>query len=66
MFAGDVGGLDAGPECDGRGVAGLLTTGRLRYDETIVDGLERAPEALTRILEGTNMGKMLVHLADPV
>ncbi len=47
-------------------LAGLLATGRLRYDETIVEGLENAPEALTRILEGTNMGKMLVHLADPV
>ena len=47
-------------------LGGLLATGRLRYDETVVDGLEKAPEALTRILEGTNVGKMLVHLADPV
>lgn len=47
-------------------LGGLLTTGRLRYDETVVDGLEKAPEAMTRILEGTNVGKVLVHLADPV
>ncbi|MGY1641885.1 zinc-binding dehydrogenase [Geodermatophilus sp. SYSU D00703] len=47
-------------------LSGLLATGQLRYDETIVDGLEKAPEALTRVLEGTNVGKMLVHLADPV
>ena len=47
-------------------LGGLLATGRLRYDETVVDGLEKAPEAVTRILEGTNVGKVLVHLADPV
>jgi NADPH-dependent curcumin reductase CurA len=46
-------------------LGGLLATGRLRYDETIVEGLEKAPEALTRILEGANVGKMLVHLANP-
>jgi NADPH-dependent curcumin reductase CurA len=47
-------------------LGGLLATGRLRYDETVVEGLEKAPEAMTRILEGTNVGKVLVHLADPV
>jgi NADPH-dependent curcumin reductase CurA len=47
-------------------LAGLLAVGALRYDETILDGLQRAPEALTRILDGTKVGKMLVHVSDPV
>jgi NADPH2:quinone reductase len=47
-------------------LGGLLATGRLRYDETVLEGLQQAPEAMTRILEGTHVGKMLVHLADPV
>jgi NADPH-dependent curcumin reductase CurA len=47
-------------------LAGLLAVGALRYDETILEGLERAPEAMTRILDGTKVGKMLVHVSDPV
>jgi NADPH-dependent curcumin reductase CurA len=47
-------------------LAGLLTIGALRYDETILDGLHRAPEAMTQVLDGTKVGKMLVHIADPV
>lgn len=38
--------------------------GRLRYREDIVDGLERAPEALIGLLRGRNLGKMLVRVAD--
>jgi NADPH-dependent curcumin reductase CurA len=47
-------------------LAGLLAIGRLRYDETILDGLRRAPEAMNQILDGTKIGKMLVHVSDPV
>ncbi len=47
-------------------LGGLLAVGALRYDETILDGLQRAPEAMTRILDGTKVGKMLVHVSDPV
>lgn len=36
--------------------------GRLRYREDVVDGLERAPEALLRVLRGENLGKQLVRL----
>jgi NADPH-dependent curcumin reductase CurA len=43
--------------------ARLLTDGRLRTAETIVDGLESAPEALIGVLRGANIGKMLVRLA---
>jgi NADPH-dependent curcumin reductase CurA len=43
-------------------VCGWLATGRLRYRETIVDGLERAPEALARMLAGDTIGKTLVRI----
>ncbi|MER5607915.1 NADP-dependent oxidoreductase [Micromonospora tulbaghiae] len=43
-------------------VAGWLREGRLSYDETIVDGIEQAPEAFLGLLRGENLGKMLVRL----
>ena len=46
-----------------RDVSGWLADGRLRYRETIVDGLERAPEALARTLAGDTIGKTLVRIA---
>jgi NADPH-dependent curcumin reductase CurA len=46
-------------------LAGLLAAGRLRYDETIVDGLESAPEALGRLFAGASAGKVLVRVAEP-
>ncbi len=40
--------------------------GRLKYREDIVDGLDRAPEALIGLLRGRNIGKMLVKVSsDP-
>lgn len=43
----------------GRGVA----TGRIKYRETIAQGLEAAPEAFIGMLQGRNFGKQLVKLA---
>ncbi|WP_371419151.1 hypothetical protein [Pseudarthrobacter sp. NamE5] len=43
-------------------MAGWLADGTVRYDETIVDGLENAPQAFTDLLDGANTGKMLVRL----
>jgi NADPH-dependent curcumin reductase CurA len=43
-------------------MAGWLADGTVRYDETIVDGLENAPAAFIDLLEGANTGKMLVRL----
>lgn len=40
-----------------------LRAGRIRYEQTIVDGLEHAPEALARLLRGDATGKMLVRIA---
>ncbi|MEZ5621188.1 MAG: NADP-dependent oxidoreductase [Burkholderiaceae bacterium] len=43
----------------GQGVAG----GRIRYRESIADGIASAPEAFLGLLEGRNFGKQLVKLA---
>ena len=45
-----------------REVTGFLRAGLLVHRETVVDGLERAPEALRTLLAGGNVGKMLVRL----
>ena len=39
-----------------------MADGSIRYRETIVDGIERAPEAFIGMLEGANVGKMLVRV----
>ncbi|MEU4567287.1 NADP-dependent oxidoreductase [Micromonospora sp. NPDC023956] len=45
-----------------REVSGWLREGRLHQDETVVDGIENAPEAFLALLRGENLGKMLVRL----
>ncbi|MFC4536865.1 NADP-dependent oxidoreductase [Sphaerisporangium dianthi] len=40
-----------------------LRESRLRVDETVVDGIENAPDAFLGMLRGENVGKMLVRLA---
>ena len=37
--------------------------GRLRYRETVAEGLEAAPAALVNMLSGGNVGKQVVRLA---
>jgi NADPH-dependent curcumin reductase CurA len=36
--------------------------GRLSHTETIVDGLDRAPDAFINLFHGGNTGKMIVRL----
>ena len=43
-------------------VAPLVADGTIAYRETIVDGIERAPEAFIGMLDGANVGKMLVRV----
>jgi NADPH-dependent curcumin reductase CurA len=43
-------------------MAGWLADGTVRYDETVVDGLENAPQAFMDLLDGAITGKMLVRL----
>jgi NADPH-dependent curcumin reductase CurA len=45
-------------------LSGLLSSGRLRYDETIVDGFENALDALGQLFTGANTGKLLVKVAE--
>jgi NADPH-dependent curcumin reductase CurA len=47
-------------------VSGWIRSGELSYRETVVDGLERAPEAFIGLLDGRHLGKLLVRCApDP-
>jgi NADPH-dependent curcumin reductase CurA len=39
-----------------------IRDGRLRFRETIVDGLERMPDALLGLYRGDNLGKMVVRV----
>ena len=43
-------------------LAGQVASGRIRYRETINEGLERAPAAFVDLLNGRNFGKQLVKL----
>jgi NADPH-dependent curcumin reductase CurA len=36
--------------------------GRIRFRETVVDGLEHMPEAFIGLLRGDNVGKMVVRV----
>src|SRR3546814_19223679 len=46
-----------------RDVAAWTADGSLRYRADIVDGLDRAPEALLRLLEGSDFGQLSVRVA---
>tara|TARA_B100000700_G_scaffold115597_1_gene129981 strand:+ start:11309 stop:12307 length:999 start_codon:yes stop_codon:yes gene_type:complete len=39
-----------------------VANGQIDYEETIEEGLERAPDAFLKLFEGANQGKMLVKL----
>ena len=43
-------------------LAGHLAQGRLKYRESVVQGLENAPRGLIDLLQGRNFGKQLVKL----
>jgi hypothetical protein len=43
-------------------VGGWLREGKLSFSETVVDGLQNAPEALLGLLRGENTGKMVVRI----
>jgi hypothetical protein len=46
-----------------RDMAGWIAEGRVKYKEDIVEGLEKAPEALIGLLEGRNFGKLIVQVS---
>jgi NADPH-dependent curcumin reductase CurA len=43
-------------------VGGWLREGKLAHSETVVDGLDHAPDAFIDLLRGGNTGKMIVRL----
>lgn len=46
-----------------RDLAGWVRDGKIKAEETIVDGLTSAPEALNMLFDGANVGKLLVRVA---
>jgi NADPH-dependent curcumin reductase len=44
-------------------VAPLVKSGRLKFKEDIVDGLDNAPSAFIGLLEGRNFGKLMIRVA---
>ncbi|RWB10118.1 MAG: NADP-dependent oxidoreductase [Mesorhizobium sp.] len=47
-----------------REMAEWIASGRVRYREDIVDGIENAPQAFLGLLEGRNFGKLIVRIAE--
>ena len=45
-------------------MAKLAAEGKLKAEETVVDGFERLPEALNMLFAGENRGKLVVHIAE--
>jgi NADPH-dependent curcumin reductase CurA len=54
------------PDLYGRAIQQLarwVAQGRLKYHETVAEGIEQAPKAFIGMLKGANLGKQLVKLA---
>jgi len=61
FVASDFGHLNAAFVAD---MTSWLKTGRVKYQETILDGFERAPEGLIGLFMGANTGKMLIRISN--
>ena len=46
-----------------KALGGYLAQGKLKYRESVVEGIENAPKGLIALLKGGNFGKQLVKLA---
>ena len=44
-------------------ISGWIRSGDLKYHETVMHGIDRAPEAFIGLFAGANDGKMLVQVA---
>ena len=45
-------------------LATWIMQGKIKYKETIVEGLENAPKALNKLFDGENTGKLMIKIAD--
>ncbi len=43
-------------------MTGWLAAGKIRYEETVMDGIARATDAFVGLFDGRNTGKMVVKL----
>jgi NADPH-dependent curcumin reductase CurA len=43
-------------------MAGWIQSGQMKFEETVMEGIESAPEAFLGLFQGRNKGKMLVKL----
>ncbi len=43
-------------------MAGWIASGQIRYEETVMNGIEKALDAFLALFSGGNTGKMLVKL----
>ena len=42
----------------------MISEGRIKYEETITEGFENAPQGLRDVLSGKNFGKQLIKVAE--
>ncbi len=47
-------------------LAGMLQQGKLKYRESVAQGIESAPRAFIGLLKGENFGKQLVKLSQDI
>ncbi len=47
-----------------RDMGGWVQSGKIRWRETVHEGIEKAPDAFIGLFTGENVGKMIVRLAD--
>lgn len=45
-------------------LATWIAEGKIKHRETIVDGLENAPDALNKLFDGGNVGKLLIKISE--
>jgi NADPH-dependent curcumin reductase CurA len=48
-----------------KAVSEWIADGSIKYRAHVLDGLERAPEALVRLFKGDHLGKLVIKVADP-